>query len=85
MTDQLLKTQEKIMADTTKADLAAANREVKSVMDQNAVLKKEAEEAYQQGYRDALQATDNLARINQTQAGMITYFMGIISGGLKHR
>jgi hypothetical protein len=73
------------MADTTKADLAAANREVRQVMDENAVLKKEIEEAYQNGYRDALQATDNLARINQTQAGMITYFMGIISGGLKSR
>lgn len=71
------------MRDTTKADLAAANSEVRAVMDQNAVLRKEAAEAYQNGYRDALQATDNLARINQTQAGMITYFMGIVAGGLK--
>ncbi len=73
------------MADSTKADLAAANREIRAVMDQNIALKKEAAEAYQNGYRDALQATDNLARINQTQAGMITYFMGMLSGGLKQR
>lgn len=71
------------MRDTTKADLEAANREIRNVMDRNTELKKQADEAYQQGYRDALQATDNLARINQTQAGMITYFMGIIAGGLK--
>jgi len=68
-----------------KADLAAANQEVRQVMNENIVLKKEAAEAYQSGYRDALQATDNLARINQTQAGMITYFMGIITGGLNPR
>lgn len=67
----------------TKADLDAANQEVRNVMDHNIALRKEAEEAYQNGYRDALQATDNLARINQTQAGMITYFMGILAGGLK--
>lgn len=66
-----------------QADLAAANREIRALMDHNIVLKKEAEEAYQNGYRDALQATDNIARIAQTQAGMITYFMGIIAGGLK--
>lgn len=68
---------------TTKADLEAANRETRDLMDHNAALKKMAEEAYQNGYRDALLATDNLARINQTQAGMITYFMGMLSGGLK--
>ena len=68
-----------------KADLAAANEEIRNVMGHNAILKKEAEEAYENGYRDALQATDNLARINQTQAGMITYFMGIVAGGLKRR
>lgn len=68
-----------------KADLDAANREVRQVMDQNAALKKEAETAYQNGYRDALQALDNLARTNQTQASMLTYFMGIVAGGLKQR
>lgn len=68
-----------------KASLAAANAEVRNVMDENTALRKERDEAYQHGYRDALQATDNLARINQTQAGMITYFMGIVAGGLKHR
>jgi hypothetical protein len=73
------------MADTTKSDLAAANREIRAVMDTNVVLRKQAEEAYQSGYRDALQATDNLSRIIQTQAGMITYFMGIIAGGIKQR
>ncbi|MEN6535672.1 MAG: hypothetical protein ABFD89_18555 [Bryobacteraceae bacterium] len=73
------------MKDTTKADLEAANREIRNVMDRNAELKKQADEAYQHGYRDALQALDNLARINQTQAGMMTYFMGIIAGGLKAR
>lgn len=66
-----------------RANLAAANSEVQTVMNENACLKKEAEEAYQNGYRDALEATDNLARINQTQAGMITYFMGIVAGGIK--
>lgn len=66
-----------------KADLAAANSEIRNVMDQNAALKQEAAESYQNGYRDALQATDNLARINQAQAGMITYFMGVVAGGLK--
>jgi hypothetical protein len=71
------------MANATKADLAAANREVRHVMDQNAALKKEADEAYQNGYRDALQATDNLARICQTQAGMIVYFMQMLTSGLK--
>lgn len=69
----------------TKADLHAANSEVRSLMEANRLLKQEAEGAYQNGYRDALQATDNLARINQTQAGMITYFMGILTGGLKAR
>lgn len=71
--------------DTTKADLEAANREIRSVMDQNAILRQERDEAYQGGYRDALQAMDNVARIAQTQAGVITYLMGIISGGLKPR
>lgn len=72
------------MRDTTKADLAAANQEIRNVMDQNSYLKKEIQDAYQNGYRDALKATDNLARINQTQAGMITYFMGMLAAGLKH-
>lgn len=67
------------MRDTTKADLVAANKEVESVMAQNSVLRKERDDAYQNGYRDALQATDNLARINQTQAGMITYFMQMLA------
>lgn len=68
-----------------KQDLDAANHEVRAVMDENIQLKGEAKEAYQNGYRDALQATDNLARINQTQAGMITYFMGLLTGGIKQR
>lgn len=67
----------------SKADLDAANREVSAVMAQNAALKKEAADAYQNGYRDALQATDNLARISQTQAGIITYLMQMLAGGLK--
>jgi flagellar biosynthesis/type III secretory pathway protein FliH len=71
------------MADTTKADLAAANREISAVMARNATLQKEADEAYQNGYRDALQAADNLARVCQTQAGMIVYFMQMLTGGLK--
>ena len=66
-----------------KADLKAANEEVRGLMDQNKVLKKESDEAYQSGYRDALQALDNLSRINQTQAGMITYFMQMLVGGMK--
>lgn len=68
-----------------KADLAAANAEVRQVMNSNAALKREAEDAYQRGYRDALQALDNLSRINQSLAGMVTYFMGIVAGGLKAR
>lgn len=68
-----------------QADLNTANAEVRSVMDRNVALKKQAADAYQNGYHDGLKATDNLARINQTQAGMITYFMGIITGSIKHQ
>ena len=41
------------MANTTKADLAAANREVRDVMNQNAILKKQAEHAYNRGWQEA--------------------------------
>lgn len=68
-----------------KADLKAANDEVRSVMDRNIELRKQAESAYQDGYRDALQALDNLSRIAQSQAGIITYLMQMLVGGLKQR
>ena len=71
------------MPDTTKADLRAANEEVKGLMSANAALKLEAQTAYQRGYRDALQATENLARIVQSQGGIIAYLMQMLISGMK--
>ena len=71
------------MRDTTKADLKAANEEVRAVMGRNAALKKEAAESYQKGYRDALTVSANLSKIIQTQAELISYYIGMIHGSSK--
>jgi hypothetical protein len=60
------------MRDTTKADLAAANREVRSVMDQNAALKKESAAAYHRGYREGV---DVFRDIMRAQGDMIIALM----------
>lgn len=83
------------MKDTTKANLDAANREVSDGSECNPEKGSserlpsedaggnQKTESGPNGYSDALKACDNLARINQTQAGMITYFMGIVTGSIK--
>lgn len=71
------------MRDTTKADLKAANSEIRQVMDHNSALKKEVSEAYQNGYRDALSTAANLAKIVQSQAELISYYIGMLHGSSK--
>ena len=69
----------------SKADLDAANREVESLMIENKDLKRQADEAYSNGYRDGTAQSASFAGIVKEQANLLCYYTAMISGSIITR